>query len=381
MGKQNNSGINNKSVRKENLRNVARLLYREEALTKQEISSKLNISFPTVQSLLADLVKDGLVIMQSSNSSRGGRIPEVAKFVYNDQYAFGLEITEHHLRINLVDLRGRRIYSEWKNLLFRNELSYWREIRDVVYACMEKHALNTSKILGVGIAIPGVVVHSEHLVDYAPTLGLKHFDYGGIEALFDFPVIFENEANAAGFAEVWLHPSNFSDAIYLSINKGVGGAVINGQTISAGINNRCGEFGHMTLVPNGIPCSCGKRGCFEAYSSTRNLTDPVKSDDLNDFFQKKTNDPGLEKIWSEYMNYLALAISNICISWDLPIIVGGSISPFLENDFQQLIQNIESMIPFEKKNTFISLSKNGVDVSSIGAAMMVVAERLKLLDI
>lgn len=381
MENRNNSGISNKSVRKENLRNVTRLLYTEGALTKQQISRKLNISFPTVQSLLADLIKDGLVYMEISDTSSGGRIPEVAKFIYSDMYAFGLEITEDHLRINLVDLKGNRLYSEWKKMVFRNELSYWKEIRSLVYACMDDQNLDISKILGIGISIPGVVVRDKHIVDFAPTLGLRHFDYGGIERMFDFPVIMENEANAAGFAEIWLNNYNYSDVIYVSINKGVGGAVINGRNISHGKNNRCGEFGHMTLVPNGKPCSCGKKGCFEAYNSVSNLTLPVNSDDIGEFFRRKENDPELGEIWSNYLGYLALALSNICISWDLPIIVGGSVSPYLENDFQRLIQDTEALIPFENKDTAISLSKIGVDVSSIGAAMMVVARRLKMLDI
>ena len=137
-------------------------------------------------------------------------------------------------------------------------------------------------------------------MDFAPTLDLRYFDYRAVEDIFVLPVIIENEANAAGFAESWLQSRDQANGIYLSINKGVGGAVIVDHALSYGINRRSGEFGHMTLVPGGRRCSCGKEGCFEAYCSTRVLAD-LTGGDLAAFFRRKGEEPHLQQVWETYL--------------------------------------------------------------------------------
>ena len=106
-------------------------------------------------------------------------------------------------------------------------------------------------------------------MDFAPTLDLRYFDYRAVEDIFVLPVIIENEANAAGFAESWLQSRDQADGIYLSINKGVGGAVIVDHALSYGINRRSGEFGHMTLVPAAADVPAARR------AASRPIAPPV----------------------------------------------------------------------------------------------------------
>lgn len=228
------------------------------------------------------------------------------------------------------------------------------------------------------LVIPCVVRSDARYVDFAPTLELRHFDYSNIEEYLGFPVILENDANAAGFAEVWTRGDGIYDAIYLSLNKGVGGAVIIRHQLSYGINRRGGEFGHMTILPNGAPCSCGKCGCFEAYCSTKVLTADT-DDQLSIFFERMHYTPEYRERWEIYLKHLALAVSNICIAWDMPVIIGGAISTYLQNDFQRFVQVVEQMIPFSSNNAFLSLSKNGSNAACIGAALMIVARHLRML--
>ena len=246
-------GVNNTSVRAENRRRVAYLLYQRGALSKQAIARELGLSIPTVNLLVSQLKEEGLLTLQSG-ASTGGRIPEIAHFRYDSQYVFGLEVTDHHLRIVLIDLAGTPLFHAYHDLPFRKEQSYWIEARSLLYSIMKQRNLTPANILGVGVAIPGVVRWDLHQVDFAPTLDLRYFDYRAVEDIFVLPVIIENEANAAGFAESWLQSRDQADGIYLSINKGVGGAVIVDHALSYGINRRSGEFGHMTLVPGVFVC-------------------------------------------------------------------------------------------------------------------------------
>ncbi len=372
-------GISNTDVRLQNKKRVTNLLYKQGALSKQEIARSLNMSLPTVSLLVSQLRDEGLVYLQSADESSGGRIPEIVHFQYKGLYAFGVEITGHHIRLTLIDLGGNAVMTNTIRVPFRNEKEYWTDCRAILMDSLRNHQIDPTSVLGVGIAIPGVVRHDMHYVDFAPTLELRHFDYGSVEHFLGFPILFENESNAAGFAEVWQHGDHISDAIYLSINKGVGGAIIANHQLSYGINRRGGEFGHMTIVPNGDVCSCGKRGCFEAYCSTRVLSS-CTDDQLSIFFQRLPGSPEYRARWETYLDNLSLAVSNICIAWDVPIIIGGAISPYLENDFQRFVQKVEQLIPFSSNNAFLSLSRNGENAACIGAALMIVARHLRLLS-
>ena len=370
-------GVNNTSVRAENRRRVAHLLYQQGALSKQAIARQLGLSIPTVNLLVSQLKDEGLLTLQSG-ASTGGRIPEIAHFRYDSQYVFGLEITDHHLRIVLIDLAGTPLFHAYHDLPFSKEQSYWLEARSFLYGIMKQRGLTPANILGVGVAIPGVVRQDLHQVDFAPTLDLRHFDYQAVEDIFTLPVIIENEANAAGFAELWLYDRDAPDAVYLSVNKGVGGAVISRRSLAYGINHRSGEFGHMTLVPNGSQCSCGKVGCFEAYCSTRVLS-AYAGNDLQAFFLRKGQEAKLQAAWEDYLQHLALGVSNICVALDVPLVIGGDIAPYLKKDFQRFTNMVDELIPFSSDRTYISLSNTGADAACIGAALLLVARRLSLL--
>ena len=204
---------------------------------------------------------------------------------------------------------------------------------------------------------------------------LKNFDLHELETYFDLPVIFENEANAAGFAEVWCREI-LNDAIYLSITKGVGGAVILDNTIFHGKNGYCGEFGHTIIYQKGTECSCGKLGCLEAYCSVNALVKDYDGD-LDEFFEEVKKGSKKEVIvWEEYLNNLALGIHNLKMTFDLDIIIGGEISGFLINDIESLNKKVMSLLQLEEDVTFIRISQLGENASALGGALMIVSSFL-----
>src|SRR5438270_5793718 len=89
-----------------------------------------------------------------------------------------------------------------------------------------------------------------------------------IEQRLHTRVILENDANAAAFGEKWLGAGRqVSDMAMLTLGTGVGGGIVLGGRIWHGMTGMAGEFGHMTVDPEGPPCSCGNRGCLERYAS------------------------------------------------------------------------------------------------------------------
>lgn len=105
----------------------------------------------------------------------------------------------------------------------------------------------------------------------------------------------------------------------MSLSDSVGGAIL-----------RAGEFGHMTLVPGGRRCYCGKDGCLDAYCSARVLSHHTGGS-LSAFFDGlRAGDPAKHQIWLEYLEYLAVAANNLHTSFDCPVIIVGYVGACLE---------------------------------------------------
>lgn len=368
---ESKQGANNVMVRLVNRKNIKKLLYKEEALTKQDIVNKLSLSLPTVNLLVQQLKDDNLIIEQPSDMSSGGRKPQLFCFNYDAKIAVGVEISQNHNRIVLINLKSEIIDQDRIRVQFKNDDEYWNEVSQNVKKIIFKNGLMNDQILGIGIAIPGVIKKEEQIIELAPTLDIKNLNYNDLKNIFELPIIIENEANAAGFAEVW-NSDIVKNAIYLSITKGVGGAVIINNRLFCGENNRSGEFGHMTLIPDGIPCLCGRKGCFEAYCSTKVLTQ-YSNGDIDDFFKlKDAGNKGLDKVWNEYLNHLAIGISNLKISFDTEIILGGDLCQYLNSDYNSLRDKVNERLIYEDSNLVFRISDVGENASALGSALLLV---------
>ncbi len=147
-----------------------------------------------------------------------------------------------------------------------------KAIVDAVVRMVEELALDR-EIAAVGAAAPGFIDAAQSLVYYAPNLAMRHEPFREqLEQRLGRPILIENDANAAGWAEFRFGAGRLaSDMVMLTIGTGVGGAIVHDDTLFRGGFGAAGELGHMRLVPGGLPCGCGARGCIEQYGSGRAL--------------------------------------------------------------------------------------------------------------
>lgn len=129
-------------------------------------------------------------------------------------------------------------------------------------------SLNRS-ILGVGVAAAGFIDAAAANVIYAPNLNWRNEPLKNrLQSKIDFPVVIENDANAAGWAEFRYGAGRgYKHMTMLTIGTGVGGAIIVDGRVLRGGFGVAGELGHMRVVPDGLPCGCGQNGCLESYGS------------------------------------------------------------------------------------------------------------------
>ncbi|HEY6739721.1 MAG TPA: ROK family protein, partial [Actinopolymorphaceae bacterium] len=141
-------------------------------------------------------------------------------------------------------------------------------IADVVAELRENH-----EIIGVGIGAAGWIDVTGSSVLFSPHLAWRHEPLrDAVRRRVRLPVIVENDANAAAWAE-WRFGAGQGEnhLVCVTLGTGIGGAVIVDGVLMRGKYGVAGEFGHMTVVPGGHRCECGNRGCWEQYASGNSL--------------------------------------------------------------------------------------------------------------
>src|ERR1043166_7000180 len=123
---------------------------------------------------------------------------------------------------------------------------------------------------GIGVSLPGRVDLTTKRLVFAPNLGWTDFDLKTpLEKATGLPVELENAANSCALAEIWFgrHAEGLRNLVAVTVSEGIGcGLILNHQLVQ-GSTGLAGEFGHTSIVPDGIECRCGNRGCWELYAS------------------------------------------------------------------------------------------------------------------
>ena len=206
----------------------------------------------------------------------------------------------------------------------------------------------SSELGGVGLAVPGIVNSGAYLTPNVKAdwpLVLKCLE----QALSKAAISVLNDANAAALGELWTGAGgNARSALLVTLGSGLGsGLIVDGRVVSGG-NGAAGEVGHMTVVPGGRPCKCGRRGCVERYASARGIVqsfleageasdlDPARfgsrvpedeTDALAVFDAARAGDPRGERALGEMADKLGFALAQAaCVVDPDVILLGGGIA-------------------------------------------------------
>lgn len=338
------------------------LLHRESA-TKAELAQELKLSMPTVLSNVGDLMEKGVLTEAGEMESTGGR--KARRIALRADYCFaaGVNITAHHIGMALVDLSGRVIGQERLRFPFEPDIAYGRSLAETVQKFYRELAPE-EKVLGVGISLPGIVDGDKCMLVKSHALQLEHYSLKMTEQMFSLPVYFENDANAAMMAE---EPKRLGNAVYLSLNHTLGGAVCIDGRLFPGQNRKAGEFGHMLFVPGGRRCYCGKAGCADAYCAASVLTENGTCS-LEEFMASLGKKPEADEKWETYLENLAMLISNIRMIFDADIILGGEVGGYLGTDMEKLGEKLFRYNLFDTDVSYLKSCSYRKEASAVGVA-------------
>ncbi len=198
----------------------------------------------------------------------------------------------------------------------------------------------------VGIGCPGMIDSANGVVVFAGNLNLKNFPLGKkVGEMLGMQVKVTNDANAAALGEArYGAGKNYEDSILVTLGTGVGGGVVIGGKLFEGYRSAGAELGHMVIAEGGEPCTCGRRGCFEAYSSASALmkktAQAMREHPESAMWQEYTpetvsgrtcfeypDDPAAKDVLDWYVRHMACGLANLAnIFRPQVIMLGGGVS-------------------------------------------------------
>lgn len=305
---------------------------------------------------------------------------------------FGIDLGGSHIAIGLVnnncDIIEKRTYymNERGNELLEDYIVSC--ILDGINKILEKTKYHLSQIESIGIATPGNP--KDGCIKNVVNLGIKEFNI--TEKLIhtfknwglEIKINLENDGKCAAYAEKYYGSlKEYSDCVFLCIGTGIGGAAFIDNKFVKPKRNSGFEFGHMIIKKDGESCNCGNNGCFEVYCSKKKfkkqmqelleIKEYISAKELTQKIEENITNQNISNILNEYIENLAIGISNIInILEPEAICLGGSISHYEELIIEKLREKIyKGEYIFNKENPpKILIAQAGNDVGIIGATLI-----------
>jgi len=243
------------------------LIRRRQPISRADLARVSGLQRSTVSLITEQLIRERWVVNGPVGRLPRGRRPTFLRL--NDRRAILVaDLRPSLTTVAVADVNGR--------FLAQQALPTTDDPRTMVASLAARilHLMQAHRELvfeGVGISLPGRFDIGTQRVVFAPNLKWPEYDIKGpIEKATGMPVELENAANACVLAEVWFgHTERVRDLVVVTVSEGVGTGIFQNGQLARGLNGMAGEFGHVPLDPNGPPCTCGGRGCWEVYASQR----------------------------------------------------------------------------------------------------------------
>lgn len=372
-GKRLKTG-NTSYIRNLNRKIILEKMIEHQSISRAELSKITGLNKATVSSQVASLLEEGLVVENTSIHSGIGRNPLLLSLNRNAGYSMGIDIDTHAVHILLTDLAGTALeechlpvsdpsYEHVKEMLITKIRELAKGVKPSRYG-----------LIGIGIGVHGIVDKEQRIV-FTPRQKWRNVDLkSDLEAIFKVPVYVENNNNLCAYAEKVFHFDS-GNLLCISTYSGIGMGIILDDAIYKGIDGFAGEVGHMIVVPDGKPCPCGNRGCWEQYASEKRFLEELcRRKGLPDVPLAEAKrwirerDPVTLELLHEMAVYLRIDLNNIINIFNPEtIVINGDLYPAYPEMIGHIQKNLTSFMNHYRSIHFSTLGKNAC---VLGACMM-----------
>ena len=327
-------------LRRRNRALILRAIAMGSCATRAELAHVLSLSTGTVTNVLTDLIDEGYVFETGSVPSNGGR-PTAQLGVVEDSACFiGADVGEHGVEAAVFGLGLDSVDSVFVPLSPRSTTpgqlreAVGRSVRDLLAA----NPAVAPRLRGIGLGLPGIVDTDEHgaTTVYAQSLGWPPIPLAELSPDVGVPVLADNGAKTFAAAEMWSGAARGSQhSLVVLIGRGIGVGIISSGWLMRGAFSSAGEWGHTKIVVGGRRCTCGGRGCVEAYvggsavrARAEELGLPTEDTDehsLTTLIALADREPGTARtLLEETVEYFGVGLANLVNIFNPErIVIGG----------------------------------------------------------
>ena len=312
-------------------------------------------------------------------------------------YTIGIDLGGTNIVAGLVDENCNIVTTaKVKTNLPRDPQLIIEDMAALCFKVMEQAGVGKEAVSYVGIGCPGTCNVETGEVEYSNNLRFEHVMLGPImKELTGLPVYIENDANAAAMGEAMAGAARgAAKSVCVTLGTGVGGGIVLDGQIYSGSNYAGAELGHIVIMVDGEPCTCGRNGCWETYASATALIrqtkaamesnkdslmwqlvdgDITKVDGRVCFDAAKQGDAAAQGVVDQYVKYLACGLVNVINIFQPDVLcVGGGVCNQGENLLGPVRAYIEKdrYSKYSTKQTKLCVAQLGNDAGVVGAACL-----------
>ncbi|MEG2420878.1 MAG: ROK family protein [Oscillospiraceae bacterium] len=310
-------------------------------------------------------------------------------------YYLGVDVGGTNLVAGLVDETGTILRKEQtKSEGSRPDTALCADIFRLCSDAADNAGVRREDIASVGMGIPGEVNRDTGVIVDTPNASFHNTEIRKFfQSRWNLPVYLENDGNCAAVGEYWAGAAKgCTSAVVVTLGTGIGGGILNENQLLLGVNGAGGEIGHTVIEMDGLPCNCGRRGCWETYASATGLIRmtrdamaghpesalcaiPVERVEGRTAFDcAAKGDPTAAAVVARYVTYLAAGITNLVNIFQPEVVcLGGGISSAPEELLLTPLRELVARDRYTKGaggQTAILPAALGNDAGIIGAAML-----------
>ena len=250
------------------------LVRRLGPISRAELSRQSQISAPTVSAIVAQLLARGTFSEVALAPSSGGRPPVLLQLNPRAGFVVGIKLRSDGLTTVVCDLdAGVVATDEMSVALVGDPPAAIAAIEQATRRVLHDAGVARSKVLGVGIGLPGVIDSLRGVCQFSHLLQWHEIELAApLQRRLRLPVWVDNDVNTLAIAEKWAGDGIAArDFITVSVGRGLGLGIVIDRSVYRGAVGGAGEFGHLIVDPRGPECECGRSGCLEALVGERAL--------------------------------------------------------------------------------------------------------------
>lgn len=262
-------------MKKLNFEAILKVIKNNGSLSRADIAKLTGLTPASVTNITKILIESDYLIERGIGESSGGRPPIILEINIKARYIIGVSIGVGSIDVVLTDLGAdivtkKTIYIDENNI---NEEYVFTHLINLINEVIEISEIDRKKIVGIGVAMHGVVNPMLGISQYAPYYNWENVNIKSIlEEKFEYPVFLDNDVRAIALGEsLFGAAKRIDNFVAINISNGIGAGIIIDNKPYYGVDYSAGEIGHMVVEQDGSLCNCGNYGCLESVASNKSV--------------------------------------------------------------------------------------------------------------